>query len=364
ARLGVVFEGTPCDELASRLGRPAAFLVGLTIFLVAAGFQTSNNLAVIKALAPYFDPEASPALARWAPIAAVVALNLFLVAVVYISRNLYRPIEKAMKALVLLMVIAFLVNAIVTRPSIAQAIAGLVPRLPADTTGATGLFALVGLAATTFSIAGAFYQAYLVRDKGWTLDDLRAGLVDSLVGVAVLGGITLTIMLTAAAQFHGKVDPDTLTTVTDVAAVLQNLFGPWAGLVFTVGIFAGALSSFLVNAMIGGQFLADGTGRGASIDKPATRHFTVAALAAGLAGALVAQLSTSATGGASITPIIIAQACTVIGGPALAATLLYLATRPDLTGEKRTPKWLLASTVAALLVTLVLATKTIIKLAS
>ena len=33
ARLGAVYEGTPCDELASRLGRPAAFIVGLLIFL-------------------------------------------------------------------------------------------------------------------------------------------------------------------------------------------------------------------------------------------------------------------------------------------------------------------------------------------
>ena len=95
-----------------------------------------------------------------------------------------------------------------------------------------------GLMATTFSIAGAFYQAYLVRDKGWRIGDVQKSFFDSLVGMLVLGGITLVIMLTAAATLHGRAVE--LSTVTDVAAQLEELFGARAGLVFTVGIFAGA----------------------------------------------------------------------------------------------------------------------------
>ena len=71
--------------------------------------------------------------------------------------------------------------------------------------------------ATTFSIAGAFYQAYLVRDKGWKLGEVKRGLVDSVVRISILGLIALVIMLTAAATFHGKVEVANLATVTDVA---------------------------------------------------------------------------------------------------------------------------------------------------
>ena len=42
--------------------------------------------------------------------------------------------------------------------------------------------ALIG---TTFSVAGAFYQAYLVRQKGWTNTDLGRGTVDRLVAEGV-----------------------------------------------------------------------------------------------------------------------------------------------------------------------------------
>ena len=35
--------------------------------------------------------------------------------------------------------------------------------------------AVQGMIATTFSVAGAMYQAYLVKEKGWTLEKIRAG---------------------------------------------------------------------------------------------------------------------------------------------------------------------------------------------
>lgn len=360
ARLGVVYEGTPCDELARRLGRPVAIFVGLVIFLVAAGFQTSNNLAIIKTMTPYLDSE-SPAVV-WVPVGAVLLLNGFLIAIVYRSPHLYKPVEKAMKIFVFLMIAAFLANCVVTRPSLIAALKGLVPRLPdlgEAGGGGAGFFAVAGMMATTFSIAGAFYQAYLVRDKGWQVRDLKRGLIDSVTGILALGGITLVIMLTAAATFHGSVEAESLKSVTDVAKQLEGLFGQWAGVIFAVGILAGALSSFLVNSMIGGQFLADGLGKGRSMDTSWSRHGTVLALLAGLAGGLVAFIPEALSGEQSnVTPIIVAQACTVLGGPALAATLLYLGTRKDLEGERKTPAWVLTLVWLGLGLTLVIAVRT------
>ena len=118
--------------------------------------------------------------------------------------------------------------------------------------------------ATTFSIAGAFYQAYLVRDRGWRSNNVKETFVDTVIGITTLGLITLVIMLTAASTLAGK--SIKLETVTDVAIQMENLFGRWAGIIFTIGIFAGALSSFLINAMIGGRLLADGFGKGNRID--------------------------------------------------------------------------------------------------
>ncbi len=347
AHLGVSCKGTPCDELASRLGRPAAVVVGVVVFLIAAGFQTSNNLAVMKALEPYFGKSVQ--------IICIVVLNGFLIAITYISRSLYTPIERAMKLFIGLMVLSFIVNCVATKPDLGAALKGLVPRLPDGEASKASIFALAGLVATTFSVAGAFYQAYLVRDKGWHLQDVKRRRLDSVVGILVLGGITFIIMLTAAAQFHGTEKAENLNSVTDIAQQL-TIFGSWGEIIFTVGIFAGALSSFYVNAMIGGRLLADGLGKGRSMDDQAVRHGTVAALVAGIPTALVAGNI------AGINPIIVAQACTVLGVPALALTLIYLATRKDL--AKKPNAALVALAWVGLAVTLVLAYRTIDKLVS
>ena len=355
ARLGVIHEGTPCDELARRLGRPVAVTVGLIVFLIAAGFQTSNNLAVIKALSPFLDPDKHPSLSKWLPVIAVTCLNTALIIIVYRSRRLYTPVERAMKFLVILMIIAFFANCLVTRPDLNATLRGLLPSLPATGEGKNDLLVVMGLMATTFSIAGAFYQAYLVRDRGWRLGDLRRTFIDSLIGILVLGGITLVIMMTAAATLSGKGTP--LKSVSDVAAQLEGLFGPWAGIVFTVGIFAGALSSFLVNSMIGGRLLADGFGHGKSTEDPWARHGTALALLAGLAGGLIAFLYVAPSERGAIAPIIIAQASTMIGAPALALTILYLATRKDILQDsrKRPPQWMLGLCWCSLIVTLAIA---------
>ncbi len=351
ARIGVSLEATPCREVSNRIGFGWGLAVGLIVFLITAGFQTSNNIAVLTALGALLPEDTR--LPVDLPLLLVAALNVGLIAVVYKSRELYRPVELCMKAFVLVMVVAFLINAIFARPSLSAALAGLVPRLPGGMSD-TAFLAVAGLTGTTFSITGAMYQAYLVRDRGWGLDHLRRGWIDSVVGISVLAFITMVIMLTAAATFFGTPAADELNTLGDVAAQLQPLFGPAAVVLFTIGIFAGALSSFLVNSMIGGQFLADGLGRGDSMDSAWARHGTVIALLTGFAGTLVGRL----TPFDPVTLIIMAQSATVLGLPALALTLIFLASRRRADGRRVAPMWLLLVASTAIPITLALAIRT------
>jgi manganese transport protein len=353
SRLGVIMKGSACGELAVRLGRPAALAVGLIIFLVVSGFQVSNNLAVVAAMAPLIGEGLPKGLQGPILLPLVNGIVLF---ALYRARHLYAVVEFSMKFLVGLMILAFLGNWIASGPSLISLLWGLVPRLPKEASTADWM-ALAGLFATTFSIAGAFYQSYLVRDKGWGPADLKRGLVDSFVGILVLGLITMIILSTAASTFHGREGIE-LGTVGDVARQLEPLFGVWAKWLFSLGILAGALSSFLVNAMVGGQFLADGLGLGDSMQAPWTRHGTALALVVAMVLGLVAL----STGWNHVHLIMIAQACTVLGGPALAMTLLYLATRPDLQRQYPTPVWMLVAGWTGLAATLLLSVRTIINL--
>ena len=332
ARAGAALPGSPGDALAASLGRPFAVVVGGTLFLVVAGFQASNNLAVIAAAEPLLGGVWGGAFPPAVTAGVLLVVNAAVAAAAYRLRGLYRKLEGLMKVLVGLMAAAFAVNLFAARPSVVDALRGLVPELPPG--GVAGFLprraggavvvphlALLGLIATTFSIAGAFYQAYLVREKGWRAADGRKAAGEAVVGAAVLGLLSAMVLLTAAATLHGRGGP--LGSTADLAAQLRPLFGPWAVGLFSAGIFAGAFGSFLGNALIGGTLLADGLGKGGTLDSPWVRGLTVAALAVGLLVAL-AILS----GGADrVTSILIAQALTVLGGPLLAGTILFLAVR-------------------------------------
>ncbi len=360
ARLGVVHQHTPLEELSRRLGRPVGIFIGLTLFLVVAGFQVSNNIAIIAAVETFTSE-----LGKAGKIVVLLLLNSFIILVLYGFRNLYRPIERTMKGIVLFMVTAFIINLVLARPALGAMLAGLLPSPPdggykaffANPTGKGDVLVLQALIATTFSVAGAFYQAYAVRAKGWKLTDARRGMTDSLVGISVLFGVSLIVMTTSAAALHGRVDAAQLNSVSDIAKLLGPLFGPHAKYVFAAGIFAGGFGAFMVNAMIGGNMLADGFGHGATINDRGARHGTVLALSIGMVVAIVCiTLNLSV-----VNVITVAQASTVLGLPALAAALVYLATRPDLLGERKVPRWMILLGSVGFLLSLLLTLRTVIR---
>ena len=348
ARIGVSYQGSTCDELASRLGRPLAIVVGLILFLVVALFQSSNNLAMVAGLSPLIEMmNGGKAVGTNGQILLLLLFNAVLIGVLYLMRELYRSVEKLMKFLIGVMVVAFLFNFLVVY---------LTPRSFEFTAPASqgDLFALIGLIGTTFTVGGAFYQSYLVKEKGWGISDAKRGLFDTVVSISVLGLVTVVILLTSMRVFYGRPDQPELTSVDQVARQLEPLFGSWATVIFSVGIVAAAFSSFLVNAMIGGTVMSDSLGKGSRLGKGWPIHLTSVALLTGMG---VAMLSLTQSG-STVTLITFAQALTVVGNPALGATLLYLGTRPELVSARRIPRWILALATVGFLISCVVAVRT------
>lgn len=379
ARLGVVLDGTLCEELSQRAGRGFAVLAGVCLFLVAACFQFSNNLGVFAAVEPFFGDLSSqvfltvnvpslsggePTTLRFAtPDVLVLVLNLGIIAAVFGFRHLYQPLEYLMMIMVGLMIIGFMGNLWFVHFSLPDMLQGFVPSLPKldEETEAklfTRLLPVLGLIGTTFSVGGAFYQSYLVRQKGWTREHLAQGMIDSAVGIGLLVGITLVVMVTAVGVFYGQAPMPKLESAADVAEALRPLFGQQAVILFCMGIFAGAFSSFLVNAMIGGAILSDGLGFGGYLHQRGVKIGTVLALLLGMVVAIYSR----ASGAAPVSMIVFAQAMTVLGNPLLAAVMLWLAIRPDLTGARKVPRWMLVLGGLGFLVVLALAGRTVYNL--
>lgn len=362
ARLGGALEGSLCDEIRARSGPPLAILAGLCVFLVTTCFQFSNNLGVLAGLEPIAN------MGSGSRVAIIVFVNGLMIAALFGFRNLYKPVERIMLILVSLMVIGFAGNLFLASPSVGAIFQGLWPALPEGAGGellprrtedglTDAFFPVQALIGTTFSIAGAFYVSYLVKKKGWTASDWKKGFADSAVGIVALGLISLMIMVTAASVLHGVIGKGELKGAADVALQLKPLFGSWATVLFCLGLFAGAFSSFLVNALIGGTLLSDGFGLGSDMDGRWPRLFTVLSLFIGMAIAVAVQV----LGIRPLGLIIFAQSMTVLGNPVLAGILLWLAVRPR-PGGLSAPLWMKLAAGGGFLLVLFLAFRTGVRL--
>ena len=340
AVLGTHFERSPFTELAERHGRPTSIVIGVVFFLITSCFQFTNNVAIVDVIniatssssesvageAASSSEANMSTLSQVVALASIVLINLGLVWALYGSDTPYRFIEKLMMAMVGIMLVGFVVNLLFVQPSLKGILSGMNPSFPAGGESTENIVMLVGMFGTTFSIAGAFYQIYAVREKNWTRESLANGIVDSIAGIAVLGGISFIIMITSATVLQGA----KLTNITDVARQLEPLIGPWAKVMFCVGISAGAFSSLLVNALIGGTALSDSLGYSASVKDAPVKLLTVVGLGIGM----LAAIGVNWMGVSNVTLIVTAQALTVLGVPLLAFAMLYLALHLPFSGLK------------------------------
>ncbi len=318
AKLGVVTREAPCDLIRRKAGKALAILVGISVFFISAAFQSGNNIGVAAAFEAFID-------SKWLVTLIIVAFNLMAIAFLFLFKNMYRVLETAMTVFVALMLISFAINLIQLRPDPVALLAGFIPTL-----GQKGeMLPVLGLVGTTFVIAGAFYQAYLVQQKGWTLADLNNGLVDARVGSGIMFLITCMLMSTAAAGLYtGK--PVQLSDPISVATSLEKTFGQSAKIIFCLGLFSAAYSSFLVNSMIGGFIASDGLGLGSKPSDLGPKIMTTAALITGMiVGVAVMAFEFDKT-----PTIIAAQAVTVIAAPLIAAVLLWLTSSREIMGQQ------------------------------
>lgn len=333
ARAGVVSGGSHFTTLAREVGRPFAALLGIVLCLTCAAFQFSNNLAIALAVGGFAPPEYRLPV----QIAAMATVNIVLATFLFRAQHIFKSVERIMKVMVGVVLVSFLLNLFAAQPAWLGMLRGLVPSVPENLSLGIPqiiegvirdpLVLIASLVGTTFSVAGAFFQGNLVREKGWNKEDYDRGIGDSIAGVCVLTLVSLIIMATAATVILGK-PADNIGTL---ALTLKPLLGPIAFAVFCIGLIPVALNPFLINSMIGGTALADGLGLPGKLSDIWPRIFTVCLLATGFVMACIGLWF-------QIPPVnlmIFGQAMTVIGNPLMAGTILWLVNRKSIMGDRR-----------------------------
>ncbi len=312
-RFGVTNDQSMLQTIAEKYGRWFAVVIGISSFMSASSFQFGNNLGIGIGMEGITGIDERV----WPLVFTSLAIVLL-----FWAKNLYKVLEKLMMVLVMIMILAFLVNLLLTKPDVGQLAKGFLPlslRLE-------DLDIVAALVATTFAVNGAMYQSYLVQDKGWKISNLKRGLNDSYMGIFFLALISILIIITSAAALHPM--GITVNSAADMALQLEALFGNYAKIIFSLGLCAAAFSSLMVNAVIGGGLLSDGLGLGRSMNQKMPKVFTTVVL---LLGMLIAVFFR----GDVIYALILAQASTIMAVPLVAIGMYLILNNKQVMGKFR-----------------------------
>ena len=313
ARIGLVTGDTLFEATREKYGDTLAKIGGVFGFLTILAFQAGNNAGIGFASAALFgvgDPE------TWAVVFTVLAAAFLWLP------SLYEKVEALVKVVVGIMLISFVATLAIVGVNVPAATAGLVPSFPNQ----SAVLLSLGLAATNFSIAAAVYQTHLMKEKAWGPEKLAEEGADSILGIAALGLIVMTILLTSAAAIFGT-DAQAFSA-QGMAEQLRPFAGSAAFYLFTIGFFFASLSSLVVNALIGATLLTDGFGREASMDSRPVKYWAIVAMAIGTVAILLTR------GSGSPTELLrIAQALAVVAFPLLGFLVVAIARDESVMGQ-------------------------------
>ena len=313
ARIGLVTGNTFFDATREKYGDVTAKIGGVFGFLTILAFQAGNNAGIGFASAALFgvgDPQ------TWA-----VIFTVFAGAFLWLP-SLYEKVETLVKIVVGIMFVSFVATLVIVGIDAPAAAKGLVPSFPNQ----SAVLLSLGLAATNFSIAAAVYQTNLMKEKEWGPEKLAEEDADSLLGIAILGLIVMTILLTSAVAIHGS-DAQAYSAQA-MAEQLRPFAGPAAFYLFTIGFFFASLSSLVVNALIGATLITDGFGREASMNARPVKYWAMVAMAVGTIAILVTK------GAGSPTELLrVAQALAVVAFPLLGFLIVAIARDESMMGQ-------------------------------
>ncbi len=300
ARVGLRQVDSLMEVIRARFGQIWAIILGLGMFSIASSFQAGNSIGAGIAFAELFETNAAP----WIVFFSLGAIFLLF------FKSFYQILEKIMIILVMVMLLSFFLTLVFSGPSITALLKGFIPSVPSGSE-----FLSIALMASSFSIVGAFYQAYLVQEKGWEQRDERRAMRESLHGIIILGLLSSMVMMCAASVIFGT--DLQVSSASDLGLALRPLLGDSTTIIFMIGFFAASFSSLIGNATIGGTILADAFGMGRKLRSWPVRLMIIMVILVGSSIAII-------FGKLPLELIVFAQAITIIVAPAAAFFLLLL----------------------------------------
>ncbi|MFC6837468.1 Nramp family divalent metal transporter [Halomarina ordinaria] len=302
ARLGLVSREGLGEALRNRFDNPVARYASVALVVSAIGvgtaaYETGNILGGAAGLATITGISASV----WGPI-------MGLCGGVLLWTGRYKLIERVLVALVAVMGVSFLIDAILIGPDLGALAAGFVPSAPEGS-----VFPIIALVGTTVVGYNLFLHASSVQERWAGPDELGECRTDTVLSIVVGGLITLAILVTAAAVFPTGTE---LEDVGQMADQLEPVAGTYAKLFFSIGLFAAGFTSATTAPLAGAYATAGALGWDADLKSTRFRAVWGTILAVGVVF--------SAVGFDPVPAIVFAQVANGILLPIIAVFLIVV----------------------------------------
>ncbi len=330
-RIGISSGDTLISIIRKKYGKIYSFVIGVGIFLVSVSFQSGNSIGAGLAFAELYGTSPEPWIIFFSAIAVAF---LFL-------RSFYKILEKIMIVMVAVMLLSFFFTLAISKPDIAGLLKGFVPGLPAGSEMLS-----IALVATSFSVVGAFYQSYLVKERGWKKGDYVICRKETLTGIILLGFITMMVIAAAGAVLfpHGIM----VKSAADMGEAIRPLFGDFSSTVFMTGLFAASFSSLIGNASLGGSIISDTFSIGNKMQDLPLRLTIILII---ITGAVVAIVFSDM----GLQLIVLAQRLTILFVPFIAVFILLIANNSSMMKDMKNTRFFRIAGMAGLMVLITLA---------
>ncbi|MCF2498761.1 Nramp family divalent metal transporter [Dyadobacter chenhuakuii] len=192
----------------------------------------------------------------------VVFTALDVLLVLYFQQKGFRIIESIVAGLMGIILLSFIYEMIVSQPSIAGIVDGLIPRTQIVTDSGM-LYIAIGILGATVMPHNLYLHSSIVQTRAYNRNDegkksaIRFATIDSTVSLALAFFINASILILAATAFHANGHFE-IADITDAYHLLDPVLGVGlAGIFFALALLASGQSSTLTGTLAG-QIVMEG----------------------------------------------------------------------------------------------------------
>jgi len=346
ARLGIISQKGLSEiirtEISNSLFRGLAILLILSAIVIGnAAYEAGNISGGVLGVETIVG---NPILEIGSLSINLLSISIGVIAFMLLYIGNYKILEKALVSLVILMSIAFLITAIITKPNISEIFNGIfIPKFPENS-----ILTIIGLIGTTVVPYNLFLHTSLAKEKWQHTSDLTYARKDTIVAVVLGGIVSMCIIISATA-----IQKQDINNAADLAKGLEPLFGSFAKYFMAIGLFAAGITS-AITAPLAAAYVASGCLGWKSNLK--SKKFKAVWIFILLLGVLFSSLGIK-----SIEIIKFAQVANGILLPIIAGFLLWIMNKQSLLGDFRNTKVQNGIGLIILAITIFLGLKSIFK---